>query len=112
MPFITINVKEPVPALNLKQMVQEMSTETGLAPERLNLVVNTYSDDRYYRGSGSTAPVVHIAVRAHNGVNLIQSLMKSAAKAISAQSGVDADKVVVYVHPIEDGFFLSGGSIQ
>lgn len=112
MPFITINLKEPAPALDLKRITEELSADTGLAPARLNLVVNTYSDGRYYRGSGSTKPVIHIAARAHNGTELIQSLMKAAAKAVGTQAGVDQAEIVVYAHPIADGLFLSGGTIQ
>ena len=112
MPFIAITLKEPAPVLDLERMTREISAAAGIGPERLNLVVNTYSADRYYRGSGSKSPVIHITIRRHNGPEVIQSLMRAAAGAVSAQTGTEASKVTVCVSLMDDGYFLSGGTIQ
>ncbi len=112
MPMVTVYLKSDEKVLDLKKATEEISAETGIAPEHLTLFAQRLSPTGYYKGSGTLFPTVRIAARAGNGPEVIQKLMKAAAKAVADQLHLDAANITVYTHAIEDGYLLLGGNIM
>ncbi|MPM76051.1 hypothetical protein SDC9_123046 [bioreactor metagenome] len=111
MPMLTFNLPNQELSLDLPSLSQEISAATGIDASRLYLMVRPYAPGQFYLHGGRGLPLVHIAVRRHNGPETIQKLMLATAEAVAKQVQVRPEDIAVYVHPIEDGHIFSRGSI-
>lgn len=106
MPIITIKTPYPVQQLCLKSIVKEITSETDIAAERLNIFVEQYIPRYFYNGEETQPVIVHVAASIHNGKEIIQKIMAAAANSIKQQLSLEDDQIAVYSHPIEDGYLL------
>ena len=109
MPIIRVLIQREDQKLDPKAALLEISADMGIKPERLNLFVEAYPSGWSYRASGIDSPIINISARTHNGQEWIQRLMTASAKAVARQLSLSEERVVVYAHLIEDGYFLADG---
>ncbi|MEA4895016.1 MAG: hypothetical protein VB064_07105 [Oscillospiraceae bacterium] len=110
MPMIRIITDSEKPDINLEKAVTQISAEMGMESSRLNLMLEAYEADTFYRGCGGRFPIIQISARRHNGVEWIQRLMSASAKAVAGQLSLRSEDVTVITHYIEDGLLLDKGS--
>jgi hypothetical protein len=112
MPIIRVLIQRDDQKLDPKAALFDISSEMGIDPERLNLFVEAYPFGTCYRGSGNDSPIINISARTHNGQEWIQRLMTASARAVAKQLDVGEERIVVYAHLIEDGYFLANGLLS
>jgi len=94
---------------DLKRTADDISAETGIPAERMNIFEEVYPEGASYTASGNYEPIVCIAACRKNGQEWIQRLMAAAAKTVAEQLLVPRESVSVYVSLIDEGYLLVDG---
>jgi hypothetical protein len=94
--------------LCLESIAKAVSTQTGIALERINVFVEPCVPERSLAGDGNLRAVVHVAASVRNGRAGIQNIMRTACSSICDQTRLSAGQVAAYAHPIEQGYLFVG----
>jgi phenylpyruvate tautomerase PptA (4-oxalocrotonate tautomerase family) len=112
MPFITVKVPKKEMKLDIAKLGNDISEKANLEIHRVNLMVDYYDEDTFFKGADNDYPVVHLAASAGNGIDFIQNLAKTTATLVEEQLELPANSVFAYCHPIEKGYLIVNGEFR
>ncbi|HBH13595.1 MAG TPA: hypothetical protein DDX29_10865 [Clostridiales bacterium] len=112
MPFITVKLPTKEYKLDVEKLGNEISTQTPIELNRLNVILSSMDSQTFFRGNGTDYPAVHVEASARNGKEFIQKLLQVSTQLVEKQLNLPENSVTGYAHPIEEGYLLKSGEFR
>lgn len=109
MPVITIKMFGTEEKLDIQKAAEDICSTLGVERSKINVLAEYFPEGDFVKGSGDKDPIIHISVMKKNGKEWIQALMSAAASAVKEQVHIEAERIAVYAHLIEDGNIVLNG---
>lgn len=112
MPFITVKIPAKKYKLDIQKLGNDISTQTPLELNRVNVILMTMDSETFFRGNGTDYPAVHVEAGVGNGKEFIQKLLQISTQLVEKQLNLPENSVTGYSHPIEEGYLLVNGELR
>lgn len=111
MPYITVKLPKEEYKIDIVKLAKDISEKADLEMNRINLILEYFNKDTFYKGIGNDFPAVHIEAGSRNGKEFIQNLMKVTVQLVEEQLNLEKNCITGYSHPIEEGYLFLRGTL-